>query len=111
MDFIRSLNVDMIIAILALIFIVVAWILGKKEQIEKAVYVLVIEAERIYGSGTGDIKYAVVANKINGMIPSPLNLIITNKVIDAMINNAVTYIKTETSKGVTFEGILKQLTE
>ena len=109
MEFIRSLNVDMIIAILAIVFIAIAWILGKKEQIRKAVYVLVIEAERIYGSGTGDIKYVVVANKINGMIPAPLNLIITDKVIDEMINNAVTYIKSQTSSGITFENILKSL--
>lgn len=88
----------------------IAWYVGKKEQVKKIVYSLVIEAERNYGTGTGEIKYEVVVGEINKLLPPPLGLIFTPRFIDGLIKDAVSYIKAKTleSSGETIEESLSK---
>lgn len=93
-----SQNAIIAIIIVAVVIVVlaVAWYMGKKEQVKKIVRALVIEAERNYATGTGDIKYEVVVGQIEKLLPPPLGLIFTPRFIDGLIKDAVEYIKTKT---------------
>lgn len=91
-------NVVLPIVIVAVVVIIlaIAWYMGKKEQVKKIVRALVIEAERNYATGTGDIKYEVVVGQVEKLLPPPLGLIFTPRFIDGLIQEGVEYIKTKT---------------
>lgn len=91
-------NVVLPIVIVAVVVIIlaIAWYMGKKEQVKKIVRALVIEAERNYATGTGDIKYEVVVGQVEKLLPPPLGLIFTPCFIDGLIQEGVEYIKTKT---------------
>lgn len=91
-------NVVLPIVIVAVVVIIlaIAWYIGKKEQVKKIVRALVIEAERNYATGTGDIKYEVVVGQVEKLLPPPLGLIFTPRFIDGLIQEGVEYIKTKT---------------
>jgi len=80
-----------ILAILA-IFIVLA-LKGKKEIIYKALYVIVDEAEEIYGSKAGKLKFSYVLEKAYAMLPSTIKLFISYKTLEKWIEKALVEMK------------------
>ena len=53
--------------------------MGQIGVVKKILLSLVIEAEQIYGSGTGKMKYNYVLGKAYSMIPSVVKLFVTEK--------------------------------
>lgn len=62
---------------------------GKKVQIMQIIQALVYEAEMKLGSGTGDLKYEYVVKRLYAILPSPVKIFISDKLLDTWIEIAV----------------------
>lgn len=62
---------------------------GQIDIVRQILLSLVIEAEKIYGSGTGKMKYNYVLGKTYSMIPGIVKLFITKQTLDEMLEAAV----------------------
>jgi hypothetical protein len=67
--------------------------MGQVEVVKKILLSLVIEAEQIYGSGTGMMKYNYVLGKAYSMISSVVKLFVTEHTISEMLEEAVDFYK------------------
>ena len=92
-DFIVA-NWDILLACLVIVaFIAFLLVRGKKDIIFKILYSLVNEAEEIFGSGTGKLKFAYVMEKAYALLPAMVRLVITYKTFERWIENAVAKMK------------------
>lgn len=66
---------------------------GANKKVRKMLFYLVSEAETIFGSGTGELKYAAVVTWIYERLPLILKFLFTEKQIDSMIEDAVQEMK------------------
>ena len=88
------------------IFLVIVFVLGllwfykngKKDFVKKVVYSLVVQAEKALGSGTGELKYAMVVESMYQVLPTVLRLLITQKELDTLIEDGVQKLKEFLSK-------------
>ena len=79
-----------IVTVIALILLLIAmWKKGYKKQVKEILLVLVIQAEKAWGSGTGAVKFSEVYNKL----PTIVTLLFTRNDIEQMINDAVEQMK------------------
>jgi hypothetical protein len=62
---------------------------GQIDIVRQILLSLVIEAEKIYGSGTGKMKYNYVLGKTYSMIPGIVKLFVTQQKLDEMLEAAV----------------------
>lgn len=76
--------------IVAIIFFAVR---GKKQIIYKMLDFLVDEAEKLYGAGTGNIKFAEVLTKVYSMLPAIVKVFITYDTLAKWIEEAVAKMK------------------
>ena len=89
--------VDFIIAnwdiILLLVVLLTADILlvfkGEKSVVMKMLYVMVTEAEKAYGSGTGSLKLAAVIDKIYPKLPPFLRIFVGAKTLQCWIETVL----------------------
>lgn len=72
---------------------------GKKEFVRQVVLSLVVQAEKALGSGTGELKYAMVVENVYKMLPPILKLLISQKELDNMIEDGVEYLKEYLNQG------------
>lgn len=82
--------------LVALAFVaVIAFLLvrGKKDIVYKILYSLVNEAEKLYGAGTGKIKFAYVMEKAYALLPAVIKVVITYKTFEKWIEKAVAKMK------------------
>ena len=90
-------NWGIILAVLiCLIFIGVIIYLavkGKKSIIYKMLYTLVDEAEKLYGSKTGKMKFAFVMEKIYAKLPAIFRVFITYSTLEKWIEKALAEVK------------------
>lgn len=63
--------------------------MGQIGVVKKILLSLVIEAEQIYGSGTGKMKYNYVLGKAYSMIPGIVKLFVTEKALIEILEAAV----------------------
>ncbi len=76
--------------VIALILLLIAmWKKGYKKQVKEILLVLVIQAEKAWGRGTGVVKFSEVYNKL----PTIVTLMFTRNDIEQMINDAVEQMK------------------
>lgn len=79
-------NWDSVLVILAFLVLVVVLIKrGETKVLKKILFNLVTQAEKQFGSGTGELKFAAVADWIYQRIPAVLKLLFTEKDIADMI--------------------------
>lgn len=93
MEFIQANILNIIIVILFIVTILFLIKKNKTKEVKEILFLLVLKAEEIYGSGTGEIKYASVVEKIYKKLPSLLLLLFSEKEIDSMIEEAVLRMK------------------
>lgn len=62
---------------------------NKKVQLYAIVKTLVDEAERKFGSGTGELKYNYVVKRLYGFMPGYVRLFVSEKLLDLWIETAV----------------------
>jgi hypothetical protein len=97
----------LVVLIFVAIFIYFA-VRGKKEIVYKMLYALVTEAERVYGSGTGSVKFAYVLEKIYSAMPAILKPFITYDRLKALIEKALEEAKIKWAQEAGIENYLKQ---
>ena len=89
LDFL-ALNWDSILVILVFIGLIIFFaVKGKKKIVCQMLYALVTEAEKIYGSGTGSVKFAYVVEKVYSYMPAILKIFITYDALRDMIERAL----------------------
>lgn len=92
-DFI-TLHWDSVLVVV--LFIILAIYLlkrGSRKKVKSMLFYLVSEAERIFGDGTGELKYAAVTTWIYEKLPAILKILFTEKQLDEMIEEAVDEMK------------------
>lgn len=83
-------NWDSVLVIVAFLAVVVALIKrGETKILKQILFNLVTQAEKQFGSGTGSLKYAAVADWIYQRIPAVLKLLFTSSDIEKMIEAAL----------------------
>ena len=83
-------NWDSIIVVIAMIVITVVLVKrGETTILKQILFNLVTKAEQEYGTGTGSLKYATVADWLYQRIPNVLKLLFTSKDIEKMIESAL----------------------
>ena len=82
-------NWDSVLVIVAFLALVVVLIKrGETKILKQILFNLVTQAEKQFGSGTGSLKYAAVADWIYQRIPAVLKLLFTSSDIEKMIEAA-----------------------
>ena len=83
-------NWDSVLVVVALLAVVVVLIKrGETKILKQILFNLVTQAEKQFGSGTGSLKYAAVADWIYQRIPAVLKLLFTSSDIEKMIEAAL----------------------
>lgn len=83
-------NWDSVLVIVAFLAVVVVLIKrGETKILKQILFNLVTQAEKQFGSGTGSLKYAAVADWIYQRIPAVLKLLFTSSDIEKMIETAL----------------------
>ena len=83
-------NWDIVLVIVAFLAVVVVLIKrGETKILKQILFNLVTQAEKQFGSGTGSLKYAAVADWIYQRIPAVLKLLFTSSDIEKMIEAAL----------------------
>lgn len=72
---------------------------GNYAFVKQMVLVLVVEAEKQLGSGTGELKYVTVVEKLYSKMPAILRLLYSKQQIDSLIEDAVEYLKRYLANG------------
>ena len=80
-------NVLVVVAFLALVVVLIKR--GETKILKQVLFNLVTQAEKQFGSGTGSLKYAAVADWIYQRIPAVLKLLFTSSDIEKMIEAAL----------------------
>lgn len=83
-------NWDSVLVIVAFLALVVVLIKrGETKILKQILFNLVTQAEKQFGSGTGSLKYAAVADWIYQRIPAVLKLLFTSSDIEKMTEAAL----------------------
>lgn len=83
-------NWDSVLVVVAFLAVVVVLIKrGETKILKQILFNLVTQAEKQFGSGTGSLKYAAVADWIYQRIPAVLKLLFTSKDIEKMIEDVL----------------------
>lgn len=83
-------NWDSVLVVVAFLVLVVVLIKrGETKILKQILFNLVTQAEKQFGSGTGSLKYAAVADWIYQRIPAVLKLLFTSGDIEKMIEAAL----------------------
>ena len=83
-------NWDSVLVVVAFLAVVVVLIKrGETKILKQILFNLVTQAEKQFGSGTGSLKYAAVADWIYRRIPAVLKLLFTSSDIEKMIEAAL----------------------
>lgn len=83
-------------ALIVLLFIIALIFMlrrGATKQVNEMLFYLVTEAEKQFGGGTGQLKYAAVVAWLYDRLPFIIRFIFTEKQIDEMIEEAVQRMK------------------
>ena len=83
-------NWDSVLVVVAFLAVVVVLIKrGETKILKQILFNLVTQAEKQFGSGTGSLNYAAVADWIYQRIPAVLKLLFTSSDIEKMIEAAL----------------------
>lgn len=80
---------NMVIVLIVIISLIFLWKRGYKKQVKQILLVLVIQAEKAWGSGTGAVKFSQVYSQL----PTIITIFFSKNEIEIMINETVEYMK------------------
>lgn len=84
-----NLIVNIVIVIALILLLIAMWKKGYKKQVKEILLVLVIQAEKAWGSGTGAVKFSYVYSRL----PVIITILFTKNDIEKMINDTVEHMK------------------
>lgn len=90
---------NILIIVIVFFSLIYLYRIGKRDTARKIILGLVIQAEKALGSGTGELKYAMVVERAYNVLPTLIRFFITKKELDNLIEEAVRYMKTQLSEG------------
>lgn len=93
-----------IVAVALVLVLIWAIVNNKTDIIKKIVLACVVQAEKSLGSGTGELKYALVVDKVYEKLPGVITLFLSKKTINDFIENSVNKLKEVLSDGTTLSG-------
>lgn len=96
--------VDAIIILVAAVLLIVAYKAGYRGTVKKIILSFVVQAEKALGSGTGELKYAMVIEAVYNKLPAVVRFLFTPEEIDNMIEEGVDKLKEILASGVTLDG-------
>ncbi len=80
---------------------------GQKNIVYKILYVLTTEAEKQFGSGTGELKQAYVFERIYNVLPAVLKSVVSVERLCKWIDDALVEAKAKWGKNSSVEGYIK----
>lgn len=87
-------NWDSVLVVVGFVALIIVLIKrGEIKILNNILYKLVTQAEREFGAGTGELKYAAVSDWIYERLPAILKFLFTAKDIDKMIESALAAAK------------------
>ena len=98
---------SLLVLLAVIITIIILLVRGKKDIAAKIIYSLVTEAEKIYGGGTGSVKFAYVVEKAYSYMPAILKLFITYKGLKKLIEKVLAEAKAKWAEEAGIENYLK----
>lgn len=93
LEFIKLNLGSILVVLLFIIGLLLFYKRGKKEFVRQVVLSLVVQAEKALGSGTGELKYAMVVENVYKVLPFILTLLISKNELDNIIESSVQYLK------------------
>lgn len=95
---------SILVAAIIIALMVLLYFRGKKDLVKKIILSLVLQAEKTLGSGTGELKYAMVVERAYTVLPALIRFFITKKELDRLIEEAVQYMKKQLQAGKNLVG-------
>lgn len=92
---------DVLIVLAGIAAVIWLWRKGRIDIIKRLIRVMVVQAEKQYGSGTGRIKFEAVLTAVYEKMPAILRLLIPKKKIIEWIEEAVQWLKEQLADGKT----------
>lgn len=93
LEFIKLNYSSILVVLLIVIVLLFMYKRGKKDFVRQVILSLVVQAEKALGSGTGELKYAMVIENVYKVLPLILTILISKKELDNLIENSVQYLK------------------
>ncbi len=93
MDFIKTYIAQIVFVILILALVIILLRKGAKKGVKEMLFYLVTQAEKAFGAGTGEIKFASVVTWLYERMPTSFRAVLTQKEISALIEDAVVRMK------------------
>lgn len=107
-EFIITHWASLLVLLAVIITIIILLLRGKKDIAAKIIYSLVTEAEKIYGGGTGSVKFAYVVEKAYSYMPTILKLFITYEGLKKLIEKVLTEAKVKWAEEAGIVNYIKQ---
>jgi len=107
-EFFMSNWASLLVILVFVTTLVILAIRGKKDIVAKILYALVTEAEKIYGNGTGSVKFAYVVEKAYSYLPAILKVFITYERLKTMIEDALAAAKIKWAEEAGISDYLKE---
>lgn len=85
-----------IVAIIAIVSVLLAK--GKKQMVYKMLYALIVEAEELFGGGTGSIKFDHVISQVYAKLPAYLRLFISYDMLSGWLEDVLLLVKEDLKK-------------
>ena len=98
-NFLKNNWPNILIIIIFLFSLAYLYRIGKRDIVKKIILSLVIQAEKALGSGTGELKYAMVVERAYEVLPVVVRFLLSKKELDRLIEEAVQYMKLHLSEG------------
>ena len=93
LDFIKLNLGSLMVVVLTIVLLLFLYKRGKQDTVNKIILSLVVQAEKTLGSGTGELKYAMVVENVYKVLPTILTMLISKKELDNIIEGSVQYLK------------------
>ena len=84
-----NLIVNIAIVLIAIFSLIWLWRKGYRKQVMEILLILVIQAEKAWGSGTGAVKFSYVYSRL----PTIITILFSKNEIEKMINDTVEKMK------------------
>jgi hypothetical protein len=95
-----------LILIIAIVAVLAFYAFVRKVPFAKrALYYLVCEAEKQFGSGTGELKFAMVSTRIYAYLPFYIKIFISEKRLSEWIEDALIALKRQLCSGMNLKGM------
>lgn len=106
-EFIIAYWDSILLIVCACVSLGILYFKGQKKIVYKILYALITEAEKQYGSGTGELKQAYVIEKIYNAIPTVLKSVISAERLGKWVDDALVKAKAKWGENSSVSGYIE----